>query len=93
MEFLKPLILQVLTPECYDEFFLHMNFFHGKLLANSFKTSNSAQQLEQRMLLLFKSNQSKDMHFHVLRSTPCLSPQRRFFVFPSTFRRFEARVY
>jgi len=28
MEFLKPLILQVLTPECYDEFFLHMNFFH-----------------------------------------------------------------
>jgi len=28
MEFLKPLILQVLTPECYDEFFLNMNFLH-----------------------------------------------------------------
>lgn len=28
MDFLKPLILQVLTPECYDEFFLNMNFFH-----------------------------------------------------------------
>jgi len=28
MEFLKPFILQVLTPECYDEFFLNMNFLH-----------------------------------------------------------------
>ena len=37
MEFLKPLILQVLTPECYDEFFLNMNFLHGKLSDNDLK--------------------------------------------------------
>jgi len=30
MEVLKPLILQVLTPECYDEFFLNFNFLDGK---------------------------------------------------------------
>jgi len=30
MELLKPLILQVLTPQCYDEFFVDFNFFHGE---------------------------------------------------------------
>lgn len=28
MDFLKPLALQVLSPECFDEFFLDFNFFH-----------------------------------------------------------------
>ena len=26
MEVLKPLLLQILTPKCYDEFFLDFNF-------------------------------------------------------------------
>ena len=30
MDLIKPAILQVLSPECYDEFFLNFNFFHGK---------------------------------------------------------------
>jgi hypothetical protein len=30
MDYLKPLILQVLTPDCYVEFFEEFNFFHGK---------------------------------------------------------------
>ena len=29
MEYLKPVILQVLTPQCYDEFFVNFNFLHG----------------------------------------------------------------
>jgi len=28
MDLIKPAILQVLSPECYDEFFLNFNFFH-----------------------------------------------------------------
>jgi len=32
MELLKPLILQVLTPQCYDEFFVDFNFFHVECL-------------------------------------------------------------
>ncbi|XP_046452150.1 mannose-P-dolichol utilization defect 1 protein-like [Daphnia pulex] len=32
MEYLKPVILQVLTPQCYDEFFVNFNFFHVECL-------------------------------------------------------------
>ncbi|KAI9554430.1 hypothetical protein GHT06_019702 [Daphnia sinensis] len=32
MEYLKPVILQVLSPQCYDEFFLNFNFFHVECL-------------------------------------------------------------
>ena len=31
MEYLKPLILQVLTESCYEEFFVKFNFFDGKI--------------------------------------------------------------
>lgn len=32
MEVLKPLFLQMLTPECYDEFFLNFNFLDAPCL-------------------------------------------------------------
>ena len=32
MEVLKPLILQILTPECYDEFFLNFKFLDAPCL-------------------------------------------------------------